>query len=374
MRVLNINSYYYSSTVHKELKSSLEGNRVELKTYIPLEKGYKPRFECGNINKEEKGIIYSECYNKIDRYIYYIKHNKILKDLEQKCNIKDIDCIHAHSLFSNGYIAYKLNEKYNKPYIVAVRSTDINVFFKKMIHMRRLGIDILKNAKKIIFLSRTSRDECIYKFIPNHLQLSIMNKAIILPNGIDDYWHSNKKISSIKNTKNIKLIFVGDICKRKNILKVVEASNILIKKGFDIELTIVGSIIDNKIMKKLRNVKYLKYKGRVSKEELIKIYRDNDIFVMPSKHETFGLVYAEAMSQGLPIIYTRGQGFDGHFGEGVIGYSVGSENQNEIAERIIDILKNYEVITKNSIRGISKFRWEKIALEYIKIYESIFKI
>ena len=38
------------------------------------------------------------------------------------------------------------------------------------------------------------------------------------------------------------------------------------------------------------------------------IYRENDIYVMPSIIETFGLVYAEAMSQGLPVIYTRGQG------------------------------------------------------------------
>ena len=29
---------------------------------------------------------------------------------------------------------------------------------------------------------------------------------------------------------------------------------------------------------------------------------------MPSKHETFGLVYAEAMTQGLPVIYTKNEG------------------------------------------------------------------
>lgn len=40
---------------------------------------------------------------------------------------------------------------------------------------------------------------------------------------------------------------------------------------------------------------------------------------MPSHKETFGLVYAEAMSQGLPIIYTKNQGFDGQFPDGYVG-------------------------------------------------------
>jgi len=43
---------------------------------------------------------------------------------------------------------------------------------------------------------------------------------------------------------------------------------------------------------------------------------------MPSITETFGLVYAEALSQGLPVLYTRGQGFDRQFEEGEVGYAV----------------------------------------------------
>ena len=42
---------------------------------------------------------------------------------------------------------------------------------------------------------------------------------------------------------------------------------------------------------------------------------------MPSITETFGLVYGEALSQGLLIIYTKGQGFDGQIKEKLAGYS-----------------------------------------------------
>jgi glycosyltransferase involved in cell wall biosynthesis len=58
------------------------------------------------------------------------------------------------------------------------------------------------------------------------------------------------------------------------------------------------------------------------KEKLLNNYRNSDIFIMPSYNETFGLVYIEAMSQGLPIIYTQNEGVDGYFKEGSVGYSV----------------------------------------------------
>lgn len=51
------------------------------------------------------------------------------------------------------------------------------------------------------------------------------------------------------------------------------------------------------------------------KKQLREAFSISDIFVMPSKPETFGLVYVEALSQGLPILYAKGEGFDGYFDE-----------------------------------------------------------
>ena len=64
---------------------------------------------------------------------------------------------------------------------------------------------------------------------------------------------------------------------------------------------------------------------------------------MPSIHESFGRVYAEAMTQGVPVIYSKGQGFDGIYPDGHVGYSVPSRNPEYIAECIKNIsqLFNY---------------------------------
>ena len=92
---------------------------------------------------------------------------------------------------------------------------------------------------------------------------------------------------------------------------------------------------------------------------------------MPSITETFGLVYAEAMSQGLPLIYTRNQGFDGQFPEGIVGYNVNCYDAREIADKIIKINKDYKSISQNCITLSSEFSWEKISGKYHGIYRSI---
>lgn len=90
---------------------------------------------------------------------------------------------------------------------------------------------------------------------------------------------------------------------------------------------------------------------------------------MLSKYETFELVYAEAMSQGLPEIYTKWQDFNEQFNEGEVGYSVQYDSSEEIVERVKDILKNYEDISNNCLNMVDKFDWDKIGKVYCNIYD-----
>jgi len=370
MKILNINSYYYSSTVHGQLQSALHSKDVDSLTYVPLAKEYVPRDECKFVNEDH--IKKSTCYNELDRYFFHVKHNKILVDIKKRINIQEFDCLHAHSLFSNGYIALKIKESFGLPYIVAVRDTDLNTFFKYMFYLRRLGIKILKESDKIVFLSQPYRDYLIQNYIPKKMKEDILIKSEIIPNGIDDFWLKNKgTVKKLHDKKTLNLIYVGTISKRKNLNTTVKAVEILKNQGYNINFTVVGKVIDEFIFNKIKNLPYVNYIAPVSKEELLQIYRANDIFVMPSVTETFGLVYAEAMSQGLPVIYTRGQGFDGHFKEGEVGYSVQYNSGKEVVKRIKDILDNYEAISSNCAEKVDKFDWNKIAEYYKNIYKSI---
>ena len=94
---------------------------------------------------------------------------------------------------------------------------------------------------------------------------------------------------------------------------------------------------------------------------------------MVSKPETFGLVYVEALSQHLPIIYAKGQGFDGFYPDGYVGYPAEAGNSEDIANKIELLIKNYAAIERNveALDLYIDFSWSNIAKKYLSIYNTL---
>ena len=225
----------------------------------------------------------------------------------------------------------------------------------------------MRKADRIIFLSPAYKKTTFNKYIPREYTGEIEDKSEIIPNGISDLFFKNKSRTTRLINNKINIIYVGEINNNKNLGTTIEAIKTL-KNRYDISIMCIGNVTEN-IGRKWIADETVKYYPKCSQEELIGFYRDADIFVMPSHTETFGLVYAEAMSQGLPVIYTRGQGFDGQFEEGEVGYAVDSNDKEEIARRIMDIWNNYEEISQKCLDRVDKFKWDIIAERYVKIYK-----
>lgn len=364
MKILHINSYYIGSKFYKNLYDKQANNGLDIDVFVPVTPSSK--------NLESDFGSYTTLsinHTKYDRLLFHLKHHKIYKDIINKYEIDKYSVIHAHSLFSNGYIAMKLKKKFGTPYIVAVRNSDVNTFFRRMIHLRKMGLQILENADRVIFLSKSYRDKVIEKYVPVGLKDKICNKSLIIPNGIDDFWLENRgSIRTTPNINDLKLLYVGAVNKNKNITTTVKAIDTLMKEGIKAKLTVVGRIEDESIYSQIKVLDFVEYIEPKPKEDLLKIYRQNDIFIMPSIHESFGLVYAEAMSQGLPVIYTNGQGFDGQFDDGEIGFRVDALNHIEIADRITTIINTYSEKSKTCIKLCNEFKWELMNEKYMEIY------
>lgn len=363
MKVLHINLNYNQSTLYKDMSKHLIKHGIKMKMFYPA-------IEGNEIENSPDFLDQVTILNNFDRYFYNNRNKKVVNYLIENYNLGNYDVLHAHSLFSNGNIAFTLNKKYKIPYIVALRDTDINLFFKKMIHLRNRGIRILNNAEKIIFLSKSYKEKVFDNYIPKHLRESFEQKIELIPNGIDPFWHANKSLSIPKNKNNkVTIISIGTINKRKNSLTTAKACQLFKEKyNLNVNLILIGKIIDQKYFDKVKSFPFVKHIDFINQNELINYYREADLLVLPSITETFGLVYAEAISQGLPVIYSAGEGFDQQFDDGVVGYSVNKYDIRDISEKMYKALQNRETLSENCIQLVDKFSWDKIAKKYLEIY------
>ncbi|NLZ34052.1 MAG: glycosyltransferase family 4 protein, partial [Clostridiales bacterium] len=302
MKVLQICSFYAINKLYRNLFEDLNNIDIESDIYIPC----KPKLIPNNIRNNEfysseyknGDNIFEKIFNIFSQYEYYSKNNKIYSNMKEKINFKNYNFIHAHSLFENGYLAYKAKLEFGIDYIVAVRNTDVNGYFKRAIHLRKIGIEIMKNAKKVIFISPSYRELVLKKYVKKEEVSLLKNKCEVIPNGIDPFWFNSmvNKPRRIENNSEIKLIQACRIDNNKNLETSIKICKELRRSGINCYLSIVGDGPNkNNLIKKYGSLNYVKFYDKQAKEELSELYDNNHIFIMPSKYETFGLVYVEAM-------------------------------------------------------------------------------
>jgi len=191
MKIFQICNGYFDTKLYKELFDRLDIRGCINKIFIFT-------WNKSNLSKQNgDNKIIVTYFSKTLRLFFYLKQKKVFKSLLSLKPKFDYDLIHAHTLFSNGDIALRLKMKYGIPYIVAIRNTDINVFFKYFFFLRKYGLKIMENADKIIFLSPSYKKECLENYVPIEKREEMARKAVIIPNGIDKFWIEKWKYPNI---------------------------------------------------------------------------------------------------------------------------------------------------------------------------------
>ena len=202
--ILHITNDYSGSTVYKNLVEELDNLGLSQIVYNPVKE--KSRIGKNKIGLEvsDSDIIYSHILNKTtDRIFYKKKIKKILKDIETKIDFSEIKMIHAHTWYSDGGVAYLLSKKYNIPYIVTIRNSDLNVFQKYLFHERAFGRKILERAKSVILIAASYKQRVLDLESLEKIKSSLQKKLQIIPNGVDPFWLSNFLEKKSKNTNVI---------------------------------------------------------------------------------------------------------------------------------------------------------------------------
>lgn len=371
MTILHICNDFAGSKVHTCLYEQLDKllDRQIVYTYFDgQEKINKNKF-----TSEKTEFIYDDILNSYLRKVYPLKQWWVCHNLIKKINPSEIDCIHATTLFSDGGIAYKLYKKYGIPYVVAVRTTDLGTYLNRTKITWPYGRRVLLNAKIIILINKSFENKLRTHEFSKDIWDVIKNKIVVQPNGIDDYWIKN--ISREPKIQNFNICYVGTFIKRKNVPRLIEAVDVLHKDFPQVHLNLIGGggLLNNEdeLVKSMANERpYVSILGRITDKNVMREqYRENSIYAMPSWSETFGLVYIEALTQNVRLLYSKNDGIDGLLDN--VGIAVDPFSVDSIVDGLRKLLLEYESFDGNKKVDFSLFDWNSIANRYHNIYTSI---
>ena len=219
----------------------------------------------------------------------------------------------------------------------------------------------------------------------NSKMYSSMSKKIIkIP--CPNTFPKQKDISFCNNRKN--LLVVGRLYDaRKRLDLLLKTFKKVLQKEKDAKLLLVGQcdlnlkIQDDSAETIGELIKQLDFEdsqitffGKV--DDLHDVYNKGDIFLMTSDNEGFGLVLAEAASFGLPLISFRISGPEDIIIDGENGFLVEKGNLDEMAEKIVYLLRNdeeREKMAKKSQSMNERFTIEKVSKEWDNLISAVIK-
>jgi len=375
MKILYLTEDYVGSRVHHNLCRSIveADNQMDITLFAFNRPNYPLRDLRDTYTDSNYHLIESDFDGNMLLYrtLFPYKIRCKYRQLTQKAIIENINLTIASTLFSDGAVAYKLWRERGIPYIVVVRGTDVNLYLRRMPHLYRIGRQIVVNAKKVVFISPVHRKIFEKSQAFSRVAESLQPKSVTISNGIDQIWIDNQCFDD-KNRQPDTILYIGAFDSNKNIETLIEACQIVRKQNPQLALNLIGGggNRNERVLDLVnRHQDWIKFFGPVyNKLKLIEICRQNTVFAMISISETFGLVYLEALSQGLPVVYTDGQGFSGTIPDLNVGCAVNPKSAVDVAEKLKIAFANRKMML-NDIRKIKfdEFCWPQKAQQWLSI-------
>lgn len=365
-KIMHISNDFCLTKVHSMLYQELDSLGVEQTVFNPVRDAAlvgRNRFEG-----EHTTIIYAHVVKSWHKYAYHLKRRHVFSEMLKRIDPQEYSLIHATTLLTDGGLAYQLYRRYGIPYIVAVRNTDVNEFLNFMPHTWIAARQILLHAEKILFIGKSLHQALVSHKAIRGIVPQIENRFVFIPNGINDYYLDH--VSHSRDTGH-NIVYVGSFDNNKNVVRLAEAVlRLRTQPQFaDCTLTLVGggrAETDEMERMMTEHPDVFHFVGRIEEpSQMCEVFSQASIFAMPSLHETFGLVYIEALTQNLPVLYTKGQGVDGLLPQSA-GIAVNPYSIDNIANGLAALLTNEKA--GNQEVDFEQFRWSKIAEKYKELY------
>ncbi|MCX6776557.1 MAG: glycosyltransferase [Candidatus Micrarchaeota archaeon] len=293
-----------------------------------------------------------------------------------------IDIVHSHGMVTMGLAAVEAANANKLPLV----ST-----FHTLVPQASHYISNAKVVREIVEKFTWKYLEWYYKKCDAVITPSVVIKEMleergltgisVIPTGIDIRKFNPDNDGSIVRKewgmeKNKIILNVGRLVLEKNLDVLIKSSLVVLEEFSDARFVIVGEGPAAGYYKKLVNKagvgKWFRFVNEaVPAEKMPLVYAAADVFAIPSKFETQGIVVQEAMASGKPVVGADYLALKEIIRENYNGYKFDSDDPDECAEKIIKALKSGEEIKKNARKSAEEFSIENCATRLVKLYEKV---
>jgi glycosyltransferase involved in cell wall biosynthesis len=297
-----------------------------------------------------------------------------------KRNLKRFDIVHVHSWQQfPDILVHHYATMYGVPYVLQVHGSIPRIMTKKKlkwIYDILFGYSALRDASKVIALSQVEAKQYNSMNVPR-------KKIEVIPNGIDLSEYSRlpskgcfRRKFSIDDDEKI-VLYLGRIHRIKGIDILVNAFANTLGKLENTRLAIVGPddgyLSDlEALIKALKIANNVLISGPLYGRDKLKAYVDADVYVLPSRYETFPMSILEAVACETPIILTENCGITECFRDKA-GLVVKADSLN-LQEALLEMLMNGErrrVFRENCKTVMQRFSISETVSKLERVYEDV---
>jgi len=321
------------------------------KSFLSLDKNYQDNIYCKNLIEE------------VYRYAL------VAKDIASEVDHEVIHC-HDWMTFPAGIAAKNVSKK---PMIAHIHSTEYDRSAGHGVNpeVYKIEKEGIEEADKVIAVSRFTKDRIARNYNIDEKKIEVVYNAID-----KNEFFSDSNCKNHLNGFNKKIVlFLGRLTLHKGpdyflcaAKKVLEKNNnviFIISGSGDMEHQIIEQASEMGIADKVL------FTGFLRNEELRKIYKMANLYVMPSVSEPFGITPLESIASGTPVIISKQSGISE-----VLDHCLKVDfwDTDEMANKILSVLENEELedcLCGNSLKEIDKLHWGVSADKIIGIYNEL---
>jgi glycosyltransferase involved in cell wall biosynthesis len=376
MRVALVGDEYYpdiggAARYAFDLSLQLAKLGVEIVVVTHAHPGQPDEEEIADVKiRRVRGLVLNDPHRAVSPLLFHRCHKYILDG--------EFDVVHGLDMYSTMALrAVRFAHRHRIPSVMTchtVMGSPFLIFWQRLVGWALR----LKKADRLIAVSEASGHFA-------HLLGFAERRITIVPNGVDLSCF-NGKVDALLMRRELGIgdkplvVTASRLIKRKNPGLLVSAFAKVLKVIPDAKLVIAGSgREEHNLSDQIRDLNItdsVSLLGGLAKEKVAQLMAAADIFVLPSKVESFGLSLLEASAAAVPVVCSNAGGIPEVFQDGFNALLYPPGDDDAMGRAIVHLIQDRELAKKigaNAVETAKRFTWEMAAEKTLRVYEEVLR-